>query len=105
MLVILSGSLCCTNLQSLHFSESSMYLPVTPLKSKHRRSLNLLEVPHPQLGPHVKPNKVSIFTHFHINPCHPLRLQYVYSRTHTSLTALLSSTCRETRRARLTLQP
>lgn len=59
----------------LHFSESSMYLPVTPLKSKHRRSLNLLEVPHLQLGPHVKPNKVSVFTHFfNINQCHPLRL-------------------------------
>uniref|UniRef100_A0A8P4KA07 Phosphorylase b kinase regulatory subunit n=1 Tax=Dicentrarchus labrax TaxID=13489 RepID=A0A8P4KA07_DICLA len=32
-------------------SESPMYLPVTPVKSKHRRSLNLL-VPHPQHGPH-----------------------------------------------------
>lgn len=35
-----------------------MYLPVTPAKSKHRRSLNLLEVPHPQHGPHVKQQKV-----------------------------------------------
>uniref|UniRef100_A0A669BAY9 Phosphorylase b kinase regulatory subunit n=1 Tax=Oreochromis niloticus TaxID=8128 RepID=A0A669BAY9_ORENI len=32
-------------------SESSMYLPVTPVKSKHRKSLNLLDVPHPQHGP------------------------------------------------------
>uniref|UniRef100_A0AAX7UI38 Phosphorylase b kinase regulatory subunit n=1 Tax=Astatotilapia calliptera TaxID=8154 RepID=A0AAX7UI38_ASTCA len=31
--------------------ESSMYLPVTPVKSKHRKSLNLLDVPHPQHGP------------------------------------------------------
>uniref|UniRef100_A0A669C758 Phosphorylase b kinase regulatory subunit n=1 Tax=Oreochromis niloticus TaxID=8128 RepID=A0A669C758_ORENI len=30
---------------------SSMYLPVTPVKSKHRKSLNLLDVPHPQHGP------------------------------------------------------
>lgn len=52
------------NLQCLYFSESSMYLPVTPIKSKHRRPLNLLEVPHPQLCPHVKPNKVSTFTYF-----------------------------------------
>lgn len=80
-----------------------MYLPVTPIKSKHRRSLNLLEVPQPQPGPHVKPNKVSTFTYLHINLCQPLRLYYVYS--HTSLTVLLSSTCHETRRARLTLQP
>lgn len=64
--------LCCMKLQCLHFSESSMYLPVTPIKSKHRRSLNLLEVPHPQLGPHVKPDKVSMFTYFRINLCHPL---------------------------------
>lgn len=53
-------------------SESSMYLPVTPIKSKHRRPLNLLEVPHPQLCPHVKPNKVSTFTYFLMNLCHPL---------------------------------
>lgn len=35
-----------------------MYLPGTSAKSKHRRSLNLLEVPHPQHGPHVKQHKV-----------------------------------------------
>lgn len=43
-------------------SESSMYLPVAPVKSKHRRSLNLLEVPsvplHPQHGSNVKQQKV-----------------------------------------------
>uniref|UniRef100_A0AAR2IVQ5 Phosphorylase b kinase regulatory subunit n=1 Tax=Pygocentrus nattereri TaxID=42514 RepID=A0AAR2IVQ5_PYGNA len=34
-------------------SEPSMYLPVTPIMNKHRKSLNLLEVPHPQhQGPH-----------------------------------------------------
>lgn len=60
--------------QCLHISESSMYLPVTPVKSKHRRSLNLLDVPHPQHGPHVKQNKVWVLcwndvghkhSHFH----------------------------------------
>ncbi|XP_044051074.1 phosphorylase b kinase regulatory subunit alpha, liver isoform isoform X4 [Siniperca chuatsi] len=43
--------------QGLNMPKSSMYLPVTPIKSKHRRSLNLLEVPHPQHGPHVKQHK------------------------------------------------
>ncbi|XP_070758111.1 phosphorylase b kinase regulatory subunit alpha, liver isoform isoform X2 [Enoplosus armatus] len=43
--------------QGLNMPKSSMYLPVTPVKSKHRRSLNLLEVPHPQHGPHVKQQK------------------------------------------------
>uniref|UniRef100_A0A3P9Q3M9 Phosphorylase b kinase regulatory subunit n=1 Tax=Poecilia reticulata TaxID=8081 RepID=A0A3P9Q3M9_POERE len=38
-------------LATLHFHQTSMYLPVTPITSKHRRSLNLLEVPHPQPGP------------------------------------------------------
>uniref|UniRef100_H3C3D1 Phosphorylase b kinase regulatory subunit n=1 Tax=Tetraodon nigroviridis TaxID=99883 RepID=H3C3D1_TETNG len=42
----------CLHLDSTWISESSMYLPVTPIKSKHRRSLNLLEVPHPQFSPH-----------------------------------------------------
>uniref|UniRef100_A0A3B4T7U8 Phosphorylase b kinase regulatory subunit n=1 Tax=Seriola dumerili TaxID=41447 RepID=A0A3B4T7U8_SERDU len=32
----------------------SMYLPVAPVMNKHRRSLNLLEVPHPQRGPQAK---------------------------------------------------
>lgn len=43
--------------QGLNLPKSSMYLPVTPVKSKHRRSLNLLEVPHPQHVPHVKQHK------------------------------------------------
>nr|Q9W6R1.1 RecName: Full=Phosphorylase b kinase regulatory subunit alpha, liver isoform; Short=Phosphorylase kinase alpha L subunit [Takifugu rubripes]AAD28794.1 phosphorylase kinase alpha 2 subunit [Takifugu rubripes] len=47
--------------QGLNVPKSSMYLPVTPLKSKHRRSLNLLDVPHPQHGPHLKQNKVGTF--------------------------------------------
>uniref|UniRef100_A0A668SBH7 Phosphorylase b kinase regulatory subunit n=1 Tax=Oreochromis aureus TaxID=47969 RepID=A0A668SBH7_OREAU len=37
--------------QGLNVPKSSMYLPVTPVKSKHRKSLNLLDVPHPQHGP------------------------------------------------------
>lgn len=73
MLVICVCS-CRMNLQCLYFSESSMYLPVTSIKSKHRRPLNLLEVPHPQLCPHVTPNKVSTFTYFLMNLCHPLQL-------------------------------
>lgn len=35
-----------------------MYLPVAPDKKKHRRSLNLLEVPQLHLGPQVKQPKV-----------------------------------------------
>lgn len=35
-----------------------MYLPVTPVKSKHRKSLNLLDVPHPQHVPQAKQHKV-----------------------------------------------
>lgn len=41
-------------------SESSMYLPVTPVMNKHRKSLNLLEVPYSQHAPHVKQQKVKI---------------------------------------------
>ncbi|KAM8761666.1 phosphorylase b kinase regulatory subunit alpha, liver isoform 2-T2 [Acanthopagrus schlegelii] len=43
--------------QGLNMPKSSMYLPVTPVKSKHRRSLNLLDVPQPQHGPQVKQQK------------------------------------------------
>uniref|UniRef100_A0A671Y6X8 Phosphorylase b kinase regulatory subunit n=1 Tax=Sparus aurata TaxID=8175 RepID=A0A671Y6X8_SPAAU len=46
--------------QGLNMPKSSMYLPVTPVKSKHRRSLNLLDVPHPhpQHSPQVKQQKI-----------------------------------------------
>uniref|UniRef100_A0A3B4T8E1 Phosphorylase b kinase regulatory subunit n=1 Tax=Seriola dumerili TaxID=41447 RepID=A0A3B4T8E1_SERDU len=37
--------------QGLNMPKYSMYLPVAPVMNKHRRSLNLLEVPHPQRGP------------------------------------------------------
>ncbi|KAM4596220.1 phosphorylase b kinase regulatory subunit alpha, liver isoform 4-T4 [Fundulus diaphanus] len=40
--------------QGLKMPKSSMYLPVTPITNKHRRSLNLLEVPHPQPSPQAK---------------------------------------------------
>ncbi|XP_056134508.1 phosphorylase b kinase regulatory subunit alpha, liver isoform [Lampris incognitus] len=33
--------------QGLNMPKSSLYLPVTPVMNKHRKSLNLLEVPHP----------------------------------------------------------
>uniref|UniRef100_A0A672G205 Phosphorylase b kinase regulatory subunit n=1 Tax=Salarias fasciatus TaxID=181472 RepID=A0A672G205_SALFA len=34
--------------QGLNLPKSSMYLPVTPTMNKYRKSLNLLEVPHPR---------------------------------------------------------
>ncbi|KAM7405909.1 hypothetical protein PAMP_000322 [Pampus punctatissimus] len=43
--------------QGLNMPKSSMYLPVTPVLNKHRKSLNLLEVPHPQQGSHTKQHK------------------------------------------------
>ncbi|XP_071389691.1 phosphorylase b kinase regulatory subunit alpha, liver isoform isoform X1 [Centroberyx affinis] len=43
--------------QGLNMPKSSMYLPVTPAMTKHRRSLNLLEVPHPQQASHTKQHK------------------------------------------------
>ncbi|XP_041837948.1 phosphorylase b kinase regulatory subunit alpha, liver isoform isoform X2 [Melanotaenia boesemani] len=43
--------------QGLNLPKSSMYLPVTPVMHKHRRSLNLLDVPHPLPGPHAKQHK------------------------------------------------
>uniref|UniRef100_A0A8D0CN11 Phosphorylase b kinase regulatory subunit n=1 Tax=Sander lucioperca TaxID=283035 RepID=A0A8D0CN11_SANLU len=40
--------------QGLNMPKSSMYLPVTPVRNKRRKGLNLLEVsPHSQHGPHV----------------------------------------------------
>ncbi|XP_036952127.1 phosphorylase b kinase regulatory subunit alpha, liver isoform isoform X5 [Acanthopagrus latus] len=45
--------------QGLNMPKSSMYLPVTPVKSKHRRSLNLLDVPQPQHSPQVKQQKIT----------------------------------------------
>ncbi|XP_038557637.1 phosphorylase b kinase regulatory subunit alpha, liver isoform isoform X3 [Micropterus salmoides] len=52
--------------QGLNMPKSSMYLPVTPIKSKHRRSLNLLEVPHPQHGSHTKQDKSHSATDLHL---------------------------------------
>ncbi|XP_031162188.1 phosphorylase b kinase regulatory subunit alpha, liver isoform isoform X1 [Sander lucioperca] len=44
--------------QGLNMPKSSMYLPVTPVRNKRRKGLNLLEVsPHSQHGPHVKQHK------------------------------------------------
>ncbi|PWA18908.1 hypothetical protein CCH79_00004937, partial [Gambusia affinis] len=40
--------------QGLKMPKTSMYLPVAPITNRHRRSLNLLEVPHPQPGPQAK---------------------------------------------------
>ncbi|XP_018605581.2 phosphorylase b kinase regulatory subunit alpha, liver isoform isoform X3 [Scleropages formosus] len=38
--------------QGLKMPQASMYLPVTPILSKHRKSLNLLHVPHPHQHQH-----------------------------------------------------
>ncbi|KAM3877411.1 LOW QUALITY PROTEIN: phosphorylase b kinase regulatory subunit alpha, liver isoform [Diretmus argenteus] len=38
--------------QGLNMPKSSMYLPMTPIMNKHRKSLNLLEVPQLQRGSH-----------------------------------------------------
>ncbi|XP_034050672.1 phosphorylase b kinase regulatory subunit alpha, liver isoform isoform X2 [Thalassophryne amazonica] len=43
--------------QGRNIPKSSMYLPTTPVISKHRKSLNLLEVPHPQNVSHAKQHK------------------------------------------------
>uniref|UniRef100_A0A3B5A8N1 Phosphorylase b kinase regulatory subunit n=1 Tax=Stegastes partitus TaxID=144197 RepID=A0A3B5A8N1_9TELE len=43
--------------QGLNVPKSSMYLPVAPVMNKHRKSLNLLEVPHLQHGPQAKQHK------------------------------------------------
>ncbi|XP_070824158.1 phosphorylase b kinase regulatory subunit alpha, liver isoform isoform X3 [Chaetodon trifascialis] len=52
--------------QGLNIPKSSMYLPVTPIKSKHRRSLNLLEVPHLQHGLQVKQHKSHSVADLHL---------------------------------------
>ncbi|KAF7669308.1 hypothetical protein LDENG_00212550 [Lucifuga dentata] len=43
--------------QGLNMPKSTMYLPVTPVINKHRKSLNLLIVPHLQHGSHPKQHK------------------------------------------------
>ncbi|XP_042348339.1 phosphorylase b kinase regulatory subunit alpha, liver isoform isoform X2 [Plectropomus leopardus] len=46
--------------QGLNIPKSSMYLPVTPVKSKRRKALNLLEVPpHPQHAKQHKPHSAA----------------------------------------------
>lgn len=44
-----------------------MYLPVTPAKTRHRRSLNLLEVPQPHHGSQAKQSKVEAVDCFIVN--------------------------------------
>ncbi|XP_037546197.1 phosphorylase b kinase regulatory subunit alpha, liver isoform [Nematolebias whitei] len=47
--------------QGLKMPKSSLYLPVTPVMSKHRKSLNLLVAPHPPPGPQaLQPKHLSI---------------------------------------------
>ncbi|XP_044209222.1 phosphorylase b kinase regulatory subunit alpha, liver isoform isoform X2 [Thunnus albacares] len=52
--------------QGLNMPKSSMYLPVAPVMTKHRKSLNLLEVPHPQQGSHAKQQKPHSATDLHL---------------------------------------
>ncbi|XP_041643092.1 phosphorylase b kinase regulatory subunit alpha, liver isoform isoform X2 [Cheilinus undulatus] len=52
--------------QGLNIPKSSMYLPVTPVKSKHRRSLNLLDIPHYQHGANVKQQKPPSVADLHL---------------------------------------
>ncbi|XP_034726805.1 phosphorylase b kinase regulatory subunit alpha, liver isoform isoform X4 [Etheostoma cragini] len=53
--------------QGLNMPKSSMYLPVTPVRNKRRKGLNLLEVsPHSQHGPHVKPHKSDSAADLHL---------------------------------------
>ncbi|XP_061669820.1 phosphorylase b kinase regulatory subunit alpha, liver isoform isoform X2 [Syngnathoides biaculeatus] len=50
--------------QGLNVPKSSMYLPVAPLMSKHRKSLNLLEVP--LAAPHAKQHKCRSAADLHL---------------------------------------
>nr|XP_061796223.1 phosphorylase b kinase regulatory subunit alpha, liver isoform [Nerophis lumbriciformis] len=50
--------------QGVNIPKSSMYLPVAPLMNKHRKSLNLLEVPQPV--PHAKQHKSRSATDLHL---------------------------------------
>uniref|UniRef100_A0A7N5ZUW1 Phosphorylase b kinase regulatory subunit n=1 Tax=Anabas testudineus TaxID=64144 RepID=A0A7N5ZUW1_ANATE len=52
--------------QGLNMPKSSMYLPVAPVMSKHRKSLNLLDVPHPQQGQHSKHHKLHSAADLHL---------------------------------------
>ncbi|XP_026176082.1 phosphorylase b kinase regulatory subunit alpha, liver isoform isoform X1 [Mastacembelus armatus] len=52
--------------QGLNMPKSSMYLPVTPVMNKHRKSLNLLDVPHPQRGSHAKQHKPHSAAELHL---------------------------------------
>ncbi|XP_077447544.1 phosphorylase b kinase regulatory subunit alpha, liver isoform isoform X4 [Stigmatopora argus] len=50
--------------QGVNVPKSSMYLPIAPLMNKHRKSLNLLEVPQPTL--HAKQHKSRGTTDLHL---------------------------------------
>ncbi|XP_047219185.1 phosphorylase b kinase regulatory subunit alpha, liver isoform isoform X3 [Girardinichthys multiradiatus] len=55
--------------QGLKMPKSSLYLPVTAITNKHRRSLNLLEVSYPQPGPQAKqpePPKLCSISELHL---------------------------------------
>ncbi|XP_032368705.1 phosphorylase b kinase regulatory subunit alpha, liver isoform isoform X4 [Etheostoma spectabile] len=53
--------------QGLNMPKSSMYLPVTPVRNKRRKGLNLLDVsPQSQHGPHVKPHKSDSAADLHL---------------------------------------
>lgn len=81
-----------------------MYLPVTPVMNKHRKSLNLLDVPHPQLVPHARQHKVGVAVrHNFVSLVTSLLVWSVFVLL-TSPTVLLICTCLETHRAKQTSQ-
>ncbi|XP_067352093.1 phosphorylase b kinase regulatory subunit alpha, liver isoform isoform X1 [Channa argus] len=52
--------------QGLNIPKSSMYLPVAPVMRKHRKSLNLLEVPQPHHGLPAKQQKAHSAADLHL---------------------------------------
>ncbi|XP_034536645.1 phosphorylase b kinase regulatory subunit alpha, liver isoform [Notolabrus celidotus] len=52
--------------QGLNIPKSAMYLPVTPIKSKHRRSLNLLNASQYQQSSNVKQSKPHMAADLHL---------------------------------------
>lgn len=81
-----------------------MYLPVGPDKRKHRRSLNLLEVPQPHRGPQVKQPKVETGDYFPLKCFFLCDWSLITLMSPDSPTVVLICTCLRTRRATQTLQ-
>ncbi|KAK1806116.1 hypothetical protein P4O66_012821 [Electrophorus voltai] len=61
---------CCLSHSPALFSEPSMYLPVVPIMNKHRKSLNLLEVPYQHHPPHQHKARLPGPCSRHRAPCY-----------------------------------